>query len=147
MRVLWCKNNHLLEVTLLGNIKYKVNELAKDLGLQTKDIVEILGKYFDTPKKSGQNLEEEELNVIFEYLTQNNQISGIEVIFAEAAAAEAKANEAKTEVKAEAKAQQPKAAAPAAKPQQSQNAPKSETAPAAKQDEDQEAASRVVPKT
>ena len=32
MRVLWCKQtDHLLEVTLLGNIKYKVNELAKDL--------------------------------------------------------------------------------------------------------------------
>lgn len=38
--------------------KYKVNELAKDFGMQTKQIIEILGKYFPTPKKSGQNLEE-----------------------------------------------------------------------------------------
>ena len=69
----------------MGNIKYKVNELAKDLGLQTKDIVEVLNKYTDTPKKSGQNLEEEEVNLILEYMTQHHQVSNIEVIFAEAA--------------------------------------------------------------
>ncbi len=126
----------------MSNIKYKVNELAKDLGLQTKDIVEVLTKYFDTPKKSGQNLEEEELNLVFEYLTQNNQISGIEVIFAEAAAAE--------QAKEQPKAEEPKSAEPkaetkpntsAAKPQQPQNAPKSENAAA-----ESENASRV-PKT
>ena len=69
----------------MGNIKYKVNELAKDLGLQTKDIVEVLNKYSDAPKKSGQNLEEEEVNLILEYMTQHHQVSNIEVIFAEAA--------------------------------------------------------------
>ena len=60
----------------MGSIvnKYKVNELAKDFGLQTRDIIEILGQYFDTPKKSGQNLDEKELNVVFEHLTQHNQI-------------------------------------------------------------------------
>ena len=41
--------------------KYKVNELAKDFGMQTREIIDILGKYFDTPKKSGQNLDEKEL--------------------------------------------------------------------------------------
>ena len=40
--------------------KYKVNELAKDFGMQTKEIIEILGKYFDAPKKSGQNLDEKD---------------------------------------------------------------------------------------
>ena len=93
----------------MGNIKYKVNELAKDLGLQTKDIVDVLGKYSDTPKKSGQNLEEQELNFVFEYLTQNNQISGIEVIFAEAAAAE------------EAKKEKPQQSKDEAKPAQNKN--------------------------
>ena len=67
--------------------KYKVNELAKDFGMQTREIIDILGKYFDTPKKSGQNLDEKELNTIFEYLTQHNQVSGIQVIFADAAPA------------------------------------------------------------
>ena len=74
----------------MGSIvnKYKVNELAKDFGLQTRDIIEILGQYFDTPKKSGQNLDEKELNVVFEHLTQHNQVSGLQVIFADAAPAE-----------------------------------------------------------
>ena len=125
----------------MGNIKYKVNELAKDLGLQTKDIVDVLAKYSDAPKKSGQNLEEDELNFVFEYLTQNNQISGIEVIFAEAAAAEESKKEKPQQPKEEAKpAQQNKSEA---KPQ-NQNKPaepaKSEPAAA------EESASRV-PKT
>ncbi len=79
-----------LEVALLGNIvnKYKVNELAKDFGLQTKQIIEILSAYFDTPKKSGQNLDSRELNVVFEYLTQNNQISSIQSIYADTPPAE-----------------------------------------------------------
>ena len=64
--------------------KYKVNELAKDFGMQTKQIIEILGKYFPTPKKSGQNLDEKELNIVFEYLTQKNQVS-IQDIYAGAA--------------------------------------------------------------
>ncbi len=63
--------------------KYKVNELAKDFGMQTKQIIEILGKYFPTPKKSGQNLDDQELNVVFEYLTQNNQVSNIQAIYAD----------------------------------------------------------------
>ena len=74
----------------MGSIinKYKVNELAKDFGLQTREIIEILGKYFDVPKKSGQNLDEKELTIVFEHLTQHNQVSGLQVIFADAAPAE-----------------------------------------------------------
>jgi translation initiation factor IF-2 len=77
-------------VALLGNIvnKYKVNELAKDFGMQTKQIIEILSKYFDTPKKSGQNLTDQELTVVFEHLTQTNQVSSIESIYADTALAE-----------------------------------------------------------
>ena len=58
--------------------KYKVNELAKDFGMQTKEIIEILGKYSGTPKKSGQNLDDGELNLLFEHLTQHNQVSGLD---------------------------------------------------------------------
>ena len=74
----------------MGSIvnKYKVNELAKDFGMQTKEIIEILGKYFDTPKKSGQNLDDRELTVVFEYLTQHNQIASIQEIYADAAPAQ-----------------------------------------------------------
>ena len=84
------KPESLLEVALLGNIvnKYKVNELAKDFGMQTRQIIEILGKYFDTPKKSGQNLDDRELTVIFEHLTQSNQIDSIQAIYADTPPAE-----------------------------------------------------------
>ena len=68
--------------------KYKVNELAKDFGMQTKQIIEILGKYFPTPKKSGQNLDDAELNVVFEYLTQNHQAGSIEEIYGDAPSGE-----------------------------------------------------------
>ncbi|MBD5150405.1 MAG: translation initiation factor IF-2 [Oscillibacter sp.] len=68
--------------------KYKVNELAKDFGMQTKQIIEILGTHFSTQKKSGQNLDEKELNFVFEYLTQHNQVSDIKTIYADAAPAE-----------------------------------------------------------
>ncbi len=95
----------------MGSIvnKYKVNELAKDFGKQTKEIIEILGKYFDVPKKSGQNLDERELSVVFEHLTQHNQVAGIQTIFADAVPAE--------------KAKQPSAPAKDAGGQPRQNGP------------------------
>ena len=102
--------------------KYKVNELAKDFGMQTKQIIEILGKYFPTPKKSGQNLDEKELNIVFEYLTQKNQVS-IQDIYADTPREEkpAPAQPAAPAKDAPA-AQSPKAAA--GKPQQAAPAPK-----------------------
>ena len=68
----------------VGN-KYRVHEVAKDFGLSTKTITEILTKYATAPKNHMQVLEDRELSLIFEYLTQHNQVSGIQVIFAEGA--------------------------------------------------------------
>ena len=68
-----------------GLIKYRVHEVAKDFGVPTKQITEILTKYAETPKNHMQVLEDRELSLIFEYLTQHNQVSGIQVIFAEGA--------------------------------------------------------------
>ena len=70
--------------------KYRVHEVAKDFGLPTKTITEILTKYATAPKNHMQVLTDEELSLIFEYLTQHNQVSGIEVIFADAVQAEQK---------------------------------------------------------
>ncbi|MDE7042953.1 MAG: translation initiation factor IF-2, partial [Oscillospiraceae bacterium] len=86
--------------------------------MQTKQIIEILGKYFPTPKKSGQNLEEQELNVVFEYLTQNNQVGSIQDIYADSPRQEKPAQEKPAApVKDAPAAQPPKGgkAAPAAK--------------------------------
>ena len=120
--------------------KYKVNELAKDFGMQTKQIIEILGKYFPTPKKSGQNLDDQELNVVFEYLTQNNQVSSIQAIYADTPQEEkpAPAQPAAPTAK-DAPAQPPKAGG---KPQQ---APAAKSAPAPAQAQGQQASKPQQP--
>ena len=67
----------------MGIEKYRVHEVAKDFGLPTKTITEILTKYAETPKNHMQALTDQELSLIFEYLTQHNPVSSIQVIFAD----------------------------------------------------------------
>ena len=76
----------------MGSIanKYRVHEVAKDFGVSTREITEILTKYAETPKNHMQVLEDRELSLIFEYLTQHNPVSSIAVIYAEGAKAEEK---------------------------------------------------------
>ena len=103
----------------MGIEKYRVHEVAKDFGLPTKTIMEILTKYAETPKNHMQALTDRELSLIFEYLTQHNQVSSIQTIFADTYQEPAKEASAK-------KAEPAKAAAPAqgqqgsGKPAQSQ---------------------------
>ncbi len=69
--------------------KYRVHEVAKDFGKQTKEITQILAKYATTPKNHMQVLEDRELSLVFEYLTQHKSglqaDSGACQIFAEGA--------------------------------------------------------------
>ena len=65
------------------NIKYRVHEVAKDFGRNSKEIVDILTTYATAPKNHMQALTELELTLIFEYLTQHNQVESIESIFAD----------------------------------------------------------------
>ncbi len=62
--------------------KYKVNEVAKDFGLQTKDVTETLAKFFNEPKKSQTALDTKELDVLFDVLTQENSVSDFNAYFA-----------------------------------------------------------------
>ncbi|MCL2046368.1 MAG: translation initiation factor IF-2 [Oscillospiraceae bacterium] len=62
--------------------KYRVHEVAKDFKIPTKQITEILTKYATAPKNHMQVLTVRELDLIFEYLTSNNQIESIEEIYA-----------------------------------------------------------------
>ena len=84
--------------------KYRVHEVAKDFGLPTKDIAEILTKFGHTPKNHMEALEDNEMSLIFEHLTQHNQIASIVIIFAKGA---------KPEEKKEAPAKKEEKAAPA----------------------------------
>ena len=68
-------------------IKYRVHEVAKDFGVASKVITEILTEYATTPKNHMQVLEDEELSIIFEYMTQHNQVESIAEVFADAAKA------------------------------------------------------------
>ena len=63
-------------------IKYRVREVAADLGIAPKDVSEIVGKYFARPKSYSQVLTDEQLNAFFDHYTQKNQIASLEQVFA-----------------------------------------------------------------
>ena len=109
--------------------KYRVHEVAKDFGLPTKTITEILTKYAAAPKNHMQVLTDRELSIIFDYLTQHNQVSGIQVIFADTAqpkAAQTPAAPKSAEKAAPAASKQPEAprkdSAPKPQPEKAQPA-------------------------
>jgi translation initiation factor IF-2 len=99
-------------------IKYRVHEVGKDFGRTSKEITQILTDYATTPKNHMQVLEDEELSVIFEYLTQHNQIESLEEVFKEtyhppvqekaAPAAEQKTSETASAAQSQSAPQQPK---------------------------------------
>ena len=90
-------------------VKYRVKEVAADFGMTPKEISEIVAKFGEKPKSYTQVLNDQELNGVFEYITQKNQIKSLEQVFAVKP----------TAPKAEPKAEAPKAAAP----QQNRNQP------------------------
>ena len=61
--------------------KYRVHEVAKDFKTTSKEITQILTDYATTPKNHMQVLETPELDVIFEYLTQHNQMESLEDLY------------------------------------------------------------------
>ena len=89
-------------------VKYRLKEVAADFGVAPKEIAEIISKFSEKPKSNTQVLTDAELNVVFDFMTQKNQVKSLEQIFA------VKPTAPKAEApKAEApKAEAPKAAAP-----------------------------------
>ena len=86
--------------------------------MPAKNLIEIVGKFYDKPKSSSQNLTEEQLNVIFDYITAQNQIGSIAEVFAAAKPKD-----------------EPKPAAPAPAPQQSQPVQSQQPAPRPQQNQ------------
>ena len=69
-------------------IKYPIHKVAKDFKkggkeLPSKEIMDILTHYNHPPKNHMQPLTDVELSIVFEYLTQNNQIDSIESVYAD----------------------------------------------------------------
>lgn len=82
-------------------IKYKVRDVAKDLGVSVKEISDILEKNCGVTKKAMATLEESELNIVFDAVTQKNNVANLDKYFA---SRNKTAEPAKAEVKAEKKA-------------------------------------------
>ena len=65
------------------NNKYRVHEVAKDFKRNSKEVVDILTEYATAPKNHMQALDDHELSLVFEYMTQHNQVDSIETVFAD----------------------------------------------------------------
>lgn len=74
-------------------VKYRVREVAKDLEIQNKEVIEGLAKYFEEPKKYITALTEEELDVVFELFTQQRNMEDLTPYFAQREAAPAPVQE------------------------------------------------------
>ncbi|MCQ2489555.1 MAG: translation initiation factor IF-2 [Clostridia bacterium] len=108
-------------------IKYKLHEVAKDFDKPSKEVLEFLNEKFpEPPKKSMTALTPEELNYVFEYYTQKNQVESFDSYFA--MQAEKPAEPKKEEPKAEDK----KEKIPTKKEEAPKAEPKKEEAPAKK---------------
>lgn len=62
-------------------IKYKVYEVARDLGATSKEIIGVLKEYLNEEKKHMTALVNKELDIILEYYTQNNQVDSFDEYF------------------------------------------------------------------
>ena len=122
---------------MIENIKYKVADVAKDLKLQVKDVLDTLGEKFPA-KKAQTALTEQELNYVFEHYTKAKEVTSFAQYFAMASQPkeELKKPEPKKEepksVKEEKKSA-PKAEKPAEKSAPKAEKPAEKTAPKAEQ--------------
>ena len=66
----------------MSMVKYRLKEVASDLGISPKEVSEILTRFCEKPKSNTQILTDQELNVVFDYVTQTHQIDSLEQVFA-----------------------------------------------------------------
>ena len=111
--------------------KYKVNEVAKDLGLNNKEIIEVLGKFYNEPKKAQTALDTKELDVLFDVLTQENSVENFNSYFAMKKAEEKK----EEQVNKPAPKKEEKKAEPKKEEKGQKSAPKKEEKNAPKKDD------------
>ena len=84
-------------------IKYKIKDVATDLGVSAKDVIAVLEQYCKVTKKTMASLEESELDVVFDYFTQKNAVENLNAYFAVRDKAIEKADQAVKERKQEEK--------------------------------------------
>ncbi len=59
------------------NPQFKINQMAKDMGLKSKDLTELLAEKGAADVKSQKALSEHEFNLLFQSLTEANQVDNI----------------------------------------------------------------------
>ena len=104
-------------------ITYKINNVAKDLNIPVKQVIEIVAKMGGEPKKNGGSLNEAEMNYLMEAYTQQNAEKDLSAFWA---------SQEPEKPKAEPKAEKKSAAKPAAKaeaPKANNTKPKEEAKP------------------
>ena len=74
-------------------VKYKLSELAKDLNVESKEIIALLSENSKEPKKTGSTLNEQELNIVFEHFTKKFALKTLDAYFAEGEKREEKKKE------------------------------------------------------
>lgn len=65
-------------------IKYRVHEVAKDLNVPNKDVIDTLQKYTGETKKHMTALTENELDVVFDTFTQGHSVESLDSYFSQA---------------------------------------------------------------
>ena len=59
------------------NPQFKINQMAKDMGLKSKELTDLLADKGIGDVKSQKSLTEQEFNVLFQTLTEANQVDNI----------------------------------------------------------------------
>ncbi len=75
--------------------KYRVNELAKDLNITTGEITALLQEYLGVQKKTQASLNDDEIALVLEKYSQDNQVDSFDAFFASASEKPAKAEKPK----------------------------------------------------
>ena len=133
--------------------KYRVHEVAKDFGINSKKILEILDGNSPEPRKHMTALEDAELDLIFDTITKENEVESFDEYFAagerekaEKQAAKETAEEEKTEEAEETPTEEPKKAEKAAKKPKKKDEPKKEKAAAKKEKKSEPVKEEKAPK-
>ena len=86
-------------INMANMFKYRVHEVAKDFDVNSKEVMEAVGKVYPGTKNHMTALTEQELDVIFNSFTLAHQVGDLNAYVAEAAAEREKAMEAERAAK------------------------------------------------
>ena len=130
---------------------FKVNQLSKDLGIKSKEIMELLSSHGVQAKTTQSALEPDEFGLLLDKLTKKNQINGIDdyidgITYIPSAKKEEKKPEPKKEEKAEVKAETKPETKPAPAPEKKAEEKKPEVKAEPKKEEPKKAEKPVEKK-